>query len=59
MRRIFGEIINELANKDKNIILVVGDIGYGIFDKFRKNVRDVAYVNDVSCDLSYFIYFTH
>ena len=30
-----------------------------IFDTFRKNVRDVAYVNDVSCDVSYFIYFTH
>ena len=37
MRRIFGETINQLANKDKKIILIVGDIGYGIFDKFRKN----------------------
>ena len=37
MRRKFGKIINELANKDKNIYLLVGDIGYGIFDDFRKN----------------------
>jgi transketolase len=36
MRRRFGKVINELARKDKNIILLVGDIGYGIFDDFRK-----------------------
>ena len=37
MRRIFGNIISEIASKDKKVILIVGDIGYGIFDKFRKN----------------------
>ena len=37
MRRIFGKVINEIAKKDKKIILIVGDIGYGIFDDFRKN----------------------
>ena len=36
MRRRFGKIINELAKKDKKIVLLVGDIGYGIFDDFRK-----------------------
>ena len=36
MRRRFGKVINELARKDKNIILLVGDIGYSIFDDFRK-----------------------
>ena len=36
MRRRFGKIINELAREDKKIILLVGDIGYGIFDDFRK-----------------------
>ena len=36
MRRKFGQIICDLAQKDKNIVLLVGDIGYGIFDKFRK-----------------------
>ena len=37
MRRRFGKIINELAKKDDKIVLIVGDIGYGIFDDFRKN----------------------
>ena len=37
MRRRFGKLINELAKKDKKIVLLVGDIGYGIFDDFRKN----------------------
>ena len=37
MRRCFGKIINKIANKDKKVILLVGDIGYGIFDEFRKN----------------------
>ena len=37
MRRKFGKLINELAYKDKKIVLIVGDIGYGIFDDFRKN----------------------
>ena len=36
MRRIFGKTINELAKRDKRIVLIVGDIGYGIFDDFRK-----------------------
>ena len=36
MRRRFGKIINELAKKDDKIVLIVGDIGYGIFDDFRK-----------------------
>ena len=37
MRRIFGKTIDEIAKKDKKVILLVGDIGYGIFDDFRKN----------------------
>ena len=36
MRRRFGKLINELAERDKKIVLLVGDIGYGIFDDFRK-----------------------
>ena len=35
MRRRFGKIINELANKDEKIYLLVGDIGYRVFDDFR------------------------
>ena len=37
MRRVFGKLINEIANKDNKVVLLVGDIGYGIFDDFRKN----------------------
>ena len=37
MRRKFGKLINELAKKDDKVVLLVGDIGYGIFDDFRKN----------------------
>lgn len=40
MRRIFGKVINELAKKDKKIVLIVGDIGYGIFDDFRRDNPD-------------------
>ena len=36
MRRRFGKLINELAKKDDKIVLIVGDIGYGIFDEFRE-----------------------
>lgn len=35
MRREFGKVLVELAIRDPKIILVVGDIGYGIFDEFR------------------------
>ena len=37
MRRKFGNVIDDLAKKDDKIVLLVGDIGYGIFDSFRKN----------------------
>lgn len=34
MRKEFGKIITELAEKDEDVILIVGDIGYAIFDEF-------------------------
>ena len=40
MRRSFGKYINKLAKKDKKIVLLVGDIGFGIFDEFRENFPD-------------------
>ena len=39
MRRRFGKIIDKLTKKDKKIVLIVGDIGYGIFDEFRKIIQ--------------------
>ena len=40
MRRKFGKILSSLAAKDKKIVLLVGDTGFGIFDDFRKNHPD-------------------
>ena len=37
MRRKFGKVLNEIAKKDSKIVLLVGDIGYGIFDDFRRD----------------------
>ena len=50
MRRKFGKIINELAKKDNKIVLLVGDIGYGIFDDFRKENPKRFVVIDASKD---------
>lgn len=36
MRRRFGKIITELADKDEKIYVIVGDIGYRVFDEFRE-----------------------
>ena len=36
MRRSFGKIITEIAKKDDKVFLLVGDIGYRVFDDFRK-----------------------
>ena len=41
MRRKFGKLIDRLAKKDKKIILLVGDIGYSIFDDFIMGPIDI------------------
>ena len=51
MRRKFGKIINELAKKDKKIYLLVGDIGYGIFDDFRRE-HPKRFINLGICEQS-------
>ena len=51
MRRKFGKLIDQLAKKDKKIYLLVGDIGYGIFDDFRKNHPD-RFLNLGICEQS-------
>lgn len=35
MRRSFGKFIAELGDKDPDVFLLVGDIGYRVFDEFR------------------------
>ncbi len=43
MRRVFGKKICDLAQKDKKIILIVGDIGYRVFDEYRERFSDRFY----------------
>ncbi len=40
MRKEFGRFICDMAEKDKEVILISGDIGYGIFDEFKQKYLD-------------------
>ena len=40
MRDAFAAELYELACKDPDIVLLSGDIGYGVFDKFRADLPD-------------------
>jgi len=51
MRRRFGKIISELAHKDKKIYIIVGDIGYRVFDEFREKHPD-RFINMGICEQS-------
>ena len=51
MRHAFGKYISQLADKDKKIVLLVGDIGYGIFDDFRKKHNN-RFINLGICEQS-------
>ena len=51
MRYSFGKCLNELALKDDKIILLVGDIGYGIFDEYRSNFKS-RFINLGICEQS-------
>ena len=51
MRRSFGKRISELAEKDEKIYLLVGDIGYRIFDEFREKFPD-RFINMGICEQS-------
>jgi len=51
MRRMFGKIITELADKDEKIYIIVGDIGYHVFDDFREKHPD-RFINMGVCEQS-------
>ena len=51
MRRAFGKIITELADKDEKIYVLVGDIGYRVFDEFREKHPD-RFINMGICEQS-------
>jgi transketolase len=40
MRDTFVKTLLEVAKKDKNIILMTGDLGYGVLDTFEKELPD-------------------
>ena len=51
MRRSFGKIITELADRDEKIYVIVGDIGYRVFDEFRQKHPD-RFINIGVCEQS-------
>ena len=51
MRRRFGEIITQLADENENIFVIVGDIGYRVFDDFRDKYPD-RFINMGICEQS-------
>ena len=51
MRRRFGKVITELAGQDKNIVVLVGDIGYRVFDEFRDKYPE-RFINIGICEQS-------
>ena len=51
MRRTFGKIITKLADKDRKIYVIVGDIGYRIFDEFRQKHPN-RFINMGICEQS-------
>jgi len=51
MRRRFGKVISQLARHDEKIHLLVGDIGYQIFDEFRERYPD-RFINMGICEQS-------
>lgn len=51
MRRQFGKTLVELAEKDSNIYLIVGDIGYALFDDFKSKFYN-RFINTGVCEQS-------
>jgi len=51
LRRTFGEIISELAERDDKIYVLVGDIGYRVFDEFREK-HPARFINMGICEQS-------
>jgi transketolase len=51
MRRRFGKIISQLAEKDEELYVLVGDIGYRVFDEFRDKFPN-RFINMGICEQS-------
>ena len=51
MRRRFGTVIADLADRDDRIFILSGDIGYRVFDEFRERHSD-RFINIGICEQS-------
>jgi len=51
MRSRFGEVISKLADKNEDIIVIVADIGYRVFDDFRDKYPE-RFINMGICEQS-------
>ena len=51
MRNRFGEIISKLADENDKIVILVGDIGYRVFDDFRDKYPE-RFINMGICEQS-------
>jgi transketolase len=51
MRYRFGEIISKLADENDKIVVLVGDIGYRVFDDFREKYPE-RFINMGICEQS-------
>ena len=51
MRRCFGKILVELAEQDEDVYLIVGDIGFKVFDEFRERYPQ-RFINIGLCEQS-------
>ncbi len=51
MRIRFGEVISKLADENEDIIVIVADIGYRVFDDFREKYPE-RFINMGICEQS-------
>jgi len=51
LRRTFGKIISQLAHDDEKIFVIVGDIGFRVFDDFREKYPE-RFINMGICEQS-------
>ena len=51
MRRTFGKVISQLAYEDEKIFVIVGDIGFKVFDEFRQKYPE-RFINMGICEQS-------
>ncbi len=51
MRRTFGKVISQLAENDEKIFVIVGDIGFRVFDEYREKFPD-RFINMGICEQS-------